>query len=267
MINRHWRRLAWLVSAFLFILVVYRSSLPSVQAFPFANVLYLPLVIKAGPTAATTLTATPTATATPTVTATPTATAAPTLTILSNYSYFVDSINYLHVAGEVQNDTTSTLRFVKIIADFYNSQGQMIANDYTYTYLDDLPPNTKTCFLISLQQPTGWASFQFESPSYSTGGHALPNLTILNPVTSIDSYGDYKIVGMVRNDQGVLVKYVQTIGTLYDAAGKVLDCDFTYVNSTDLTAGQSSSFTMTFVLRSSYTNVASYQLQVDGSPQ
>jgi len=71
---------------------------------------------------------------------------------------------------------------------------------------------------------------------------------------------------MVRNDHGTRVDFVSPVGTVYNAAGKVVGCDFTYVNSTDLDPGQSSSFEMTFLGRD-YSDVTSYQLQVDGNPQ
>jgi hypothetical protein len=187
--------------------------------------------------------------------------------VLPNHSYYVDSINYIHVVGEVQNNTANNLRYVKIAANFFNSNNQLVGTDYTYTYLDNLPAYTKTCFMIWLLQPAGWSYYQFEPPTYSTGGHAFPNLTVLGPSGSYDpTYGRYTVLGQVRNDSGTRVQYVQPVGTLYTVSNTVVGCDYTYVNSTHLDPNQTSAFKMTFYGRN-YSDVASYRLQVDGTPQ
>jgi hypothetical protein len=178
----------------------------------------------------------------------------------------VDSINYLHVIGEVYNNTTNHLRFVKITANFFSS-GQLVDTNYTYIYLDNLPAGAKTCFHILLPQPIDWSYYQFEAPSYWTDGQPLPNLTVLNNSGSYNpTYGWYEIIGQVRNDHDRRVEYVSPIGTLYNASGTAVGCDFTYVNSTHLDPGQTSSFKMVFSGRN-YTDVSSYRLQVDGNPQ
>lgn len=187
--------------------------------------------------------------------------------MLPNHSSYVDSIDYLHIVGEVHNNTASHLRFVKISTNVFNSTGQLLATDFTYTYLDNLPAGDKTCFHILVEAPAGWSHYEFEAPSYWTDGEPLPNLTIFNDSGSYDStFGWYEIIGQVRNDLGSRVEYVSPVGTIYNSSGTVVGCDFTYVNSTHLDAGQTSSFEMTFIGRD-YADVASYRLQVDGDPE
>lgn len=191
----------------------------------------------------------------------------PGVYVLSNHSSFVDSIGYLHIVGEVWNNTASHLRFVKIAVNIFSSSGQLLDTDFTYTYLDKLPAGDKTCFHILLEEPAGWSYYEFESPTYWTDGEPLPNLAVFNDSGSYDSvYGWYEIVGQVRNDEGSRVEYVQPVGTLYNESGTVVGCDFTYVNSTHLDPAQTSSFKMTFVGRD-YRDVVSYRLQVDGDAQ
>ena len=92
-------------------------------ALVISNSIYLPLVMKDYPPLPT---ATPTII--PTATEMPTATAMATLIntpipvgvqILNNYSTYVDSIDYLHIVGEVLNYTGNHLEFVKISANDY----------------------------------------------------------------------------------------------------------------------------------------------------
>ncbi|TRZ49267.1 hypothetical protein D4S03_08525 [bacterium] len=225
---------------------------------------YLPMVIKQGPsTPAPTNTPVPTQTLTPAPTAT---SIPPGVQILQNHSYHVDSIDYLHVVGEVLNNTGNHLRFVKITANFFNGGGQLLGTKFTYIHLSNLPAWDKTCFDLGLPEPSGWSYYQFESPTYWTDGQPLLNLAVLNDSGSYKpTYGWYKIIGQVRNDHGVRVEYVSPVSTLYNASGTVVDCKFTYVNSTHLDPGQMSAFEMTFSRRN-YSDVALYRLQVDGNP-
>jgi len=179
----------------------------------------------------------------------------------------VDSIDYLHIVGEVQNNTTNHLRFVKITVNIFNGSGQLLDTDFTYIYLDNLLASERTCFQILLEEPTGWSYYEFEAPTYWTDGEPLPNLAVFNDSGSYNStFGWYEIIGQVRNNHGTRVEYVSPVGTVYNASGVVVGCDFTYVNSTHLDPGQTSSFEMTFSGRD-YADVTSYRLQVDGNPQ
>lgn len=270
------------------------STTPTLTPSPTQSVIFLPLIQKPSPptptpTAVPTATETPTptsvSTTTPTYTPTPiststvtipptaTSTSTPTATaipsgvyVLSNHSSYVDSIDYLHIVGEVWNNTSVHLTFVKIIADIFDDVNHLITTDFTYTYLDTLPAGEKTCFHILLPDPTGWSSYQFEKPTYWTDGSPLPNLALVDVSGAYNpTYGWYDIVGMVRNDHGSRVEYVSPVGTLYNAAGTVIGCNFTYVSSTYLDPGQTSSFEITFVGRN-YPDVAWYRLQVDGKP-
>jgi hypothetical protein len=220
--------------------------------------LYLPIIQNQGPTPTPTKTPIPT----PTATQIP-----PGVYVLPNHSHYETIIDYLHIVGEVWNNTNDNLTFLKISANFFNSSNQLVDTDFTYTYLDTLPAGDKTCFSISLPEPSNWDYYEFEYPSFHTDGSPLPNLTILNDSGSInDTFGWYEIIGQVRNDHGSRVEFVSPVGTLYDSSGTVMDCGFTYVNNTDLEAGQISSFKMTFSGMNNYLNVTLYRLQIDGNP-
>lgn len=246
---------------------------------------YLPLILRqlpptftptptatASPTA--TSTPTPTPTSTPTNTLTPTNTAAPVpptavpgVHILTNHSSYVDNIDYLNVVGEILNNTANHLRYVRITVNVFNTNGQLLDTDFTYTSLDTLPPGDKTCFQLWMEEPTSWSYYEFEAPSYWTDAEPLPNLAVFNDSGSYNStFGWYEIIGQVRNDHGSRVEYVSPVGTAYNSSGVVIGCDFTYVNSTHLDPDQTSSFEMTFMGRD-YADVSSYRLQADGNPQ
>ena len=71
------------------------------------------------------------------------------LEILSHNS-FTDSIGYLHVVGEVQNNGPTNLQFVKVTSTFYDSNNQVVATDFTYTNPTDIGPRQKAPFELIL---------------------------------------------------------------------------------------------------------------------
>lgn len=188
------------------------------------------------------------------------------VSILSNHTSYTDIIGALHIIGEVQNQTAQTITFVRINANLFNG-AQLAGTDFTYTSLDQLRPGDRTCFDVLVIDPPVYTSYMFEAPTYSANMMELPTLTVLGDSSSIDIADNYHIIGQVRNDTGKAVTFVQPVGTLYNAAGRAVDCDFTFVNSTDLAVGQTSAFDMGFVSRESFTDVTSYRLQVDGDVQ
>jgi hypothetical protein len=167
---------------------------------------YLPLILSGQsgpiePTPTSTLELTPTSTLEPTPTSTleptptstqPPPTSTPTqepeeVTILPNHTSYVDSIDYLHVVGEVYNNTSHDLRFVRIHVNVYNSNGNLLDTGFTYTQLDNVPAGDKACFNFSIQAPAGWDYYEFEPVSYRTDGDPLPNLTTSNLSSSYDA--------------------------------------------------------------------------------
>jgi hypothetical protein len=201
----------------------------------------------------------------------PVSTATPTqlpsgVSILGNHTTHIDSIDVLHIVGEVVNNTTNTIAFVKISANLFNG-AQLVKTDLTYAFLDRVRPGERTCFEVLVLNPPTYTSYTFEAPTYLVNTDALPVLTVLGDTHNIDTLGYYHILGQVRNDTGKQVKFVQPIATLYNGAGQAVDCDFTYVNSTDLAVGQTSAFDIGFIGRPLYTDVTSYHLQTDGNVQ
>lgn len=191
----------------------------------------------------------------------------PDVYIPENHTYFVDSVGYLHVVGEVQNNSDDYLQFIKVNLNIYSLDGSLLDIVTTYTYIDNLPPYTRTCFDALLPEPEGWSYYEFEELDYWTDGSPLPNLTVINDSGSYDpTFGWYEIIGQVRNDSYNRVEYVNPIGTLYNAANDVIGCDFTYVNSTHLEPGEISSFEIFFLGRDYY-DVTHYRIQVDGNIQ
>lgn len=235
-----------------------------------------------------TLTATGTGTTTPTQTLTPSSTATPTLTPTSSStsqsaflpvvnkpfpvgvqilpgSFYYESHGTLYVIGEVLNNTSDSLTLVKVAVNFYDASGQLVKTDSTYLWPLDLPARGRGCFRHSLDLPSNWSYYQFESPTYNTG-ETSPGLIIFNDSAYYNSTsGDYEIIGQVRNagDEASIDVYVGA--TVYNDAGLPVGCERASVNSVDLEPGQTSAFGMTFWgYYRDYSDVKTYRLRIAG---
>lgn len=168
--------------------------------------------------------------------------------------------------GEVQNNTSSYAYLVKVPVNLFNSSGQLVDTDYTYTTLD-LPAGKKSCFRLSIYNPPAdWAYFRFESLTYySSANEPWPNLTLYNHYGTLLPDGSYKILGFVRNDESYRLEGVEIEGALYNASGTIIGCGLTWPSNDKLDPGQTSSFELNYsYYYRNYSDVTSYRLQADG---
>ncbi|MGB8574105.1 MAG: FxLYD domain-containing protein [Nitrososphaeraceae archaeon] len=71
------------------------------------------------------------------------------LQILSHNS-FTDSVGYLHVVGEVQNNTPANAQFVQVIGTFYDNNNQVVGTQFAYTNPSDIGAGQKAPFELIL---------------------------------------------------------------------------------------------------------------------
>jgi hypothetical protein len=73
------------------------------------------------------------------------------LEILSNSSY-ISATGSMHIVGEIKNIGTMTATYVKIIATFYDSEGEVVATDFTFADPHDIEPDQKAPFDMILTE-------------------------------------------------------------------------------------------------------------------
>jgi hypothetical protein len=242
------------LSSILLVLVMDLSN-SDVRAAPGATqAVYLPLILRGGPTALPTVP--PPATATPP----PAGTLVPgPIVVLPNHSVFTDSYGYLNIVGEVRNTTSGAVKSIRVAANVYDSNSQLLGSDWSDTYLINLAPGDKTCFRMSSLKITSWSYYTFPAPVYSTGG-TIQSLTVLNSNGYYNpTSGDYSILGQVRNDSSSLL-YSLVVGTLYNSANRTVGCYYDYISSVN--SGQTASFNIVFSNRD-YSDVSTFAVQAD----
>ncbi|MBD3413276.1 MAG: hypothetical protein GF421_02460 [Candidatus Aminicenantes bacterium] len=87
------------------------------------------------------------------------------------------------------------------------------------------------------------------------------NCVLVGDITVQEDFeGDIKFLGEIKNDGDAKALFVKITFTMKDSGGSVIDTDFTYVNSTDLDPGQTSSFECW--TNASYSQVDSYDYEI-----
>jgi hypothetical protein len=241
---------------------------------------YAPAVFAAGagPTPDNTPSA-PTATATslPPATATPAATPTPTrppdvvptpstnpLVIPQTHALTTDSTGRLTVRGEVVNQGTVGVESIRVPVEFRNKKGRVVHEVLAMTMIDQLGPGQKACFTVTLDPPRWWRSYTLGEVVYQVDPEPVTGLIVADVVGSRDELmGWYGLTGAVSNQSAADYDLVRLSGTVYDAAGQVIGCDFAYAFNVDLAAGQSDSFELLFA-DGDYPTAAGWHVAVEG---
>lgn len=143
----------------------------------------------------------------------------------------------LYLIGEVLNDTSSNVEFVKINGILRNNAGQIVDGSYSYSYIDKLTPGMVSPFLIIFYSPPAWESYEL-TVTWSTTDQSPYALEIINPEAYFDSYDAYHVRGIVRNQYPVPRTFVKVFLTMYDNNNQVIGAEYNYTNPTTLEAGQ-----------------------------
>jgi hypothetical protein len=86
-----------------------------------------------------------------------------------SHSTYVDSTGNLNIVGEVINESFQSLRFVQIIATFYDSNSSVIGTDFTFTTPSTIPPGQRATFDIIVSEgsiPTSLLAYYTLSVDY-----------------------------------------------------------------------------------------------------
>ena len=223
MAKRKLLALVFLVSGFLLM-----SLAPAFAASP--NVVYLPLILNSGAAPA------------PTPTPTPTEAPANEVTVQDSNTFVPYSgATSLYVVGQLKNNTTGSVRFVKVTAVFRDGSGGEVATKYAYSKIARLTQGMTSPFLIILTNMPAWSTYTLtvEWQASSTGPIGL---TILSHTPSWDASNAFHVTGQVQNDTGEERTFVKAFVTLYDAAGKVIGVGDTYVDPHTLAAGATATY-------------------------
>src|SRR4051794_17808137 len=170
--------------------------------------------------------------------------------VLSSTTW-TDAAGYLHVAGEVLNNTADNRRWIEIDATFRNSAGAALASAVGYSDVATLRPWSRSSFEITARKPAGYArtSLKVCTPS-GTGGCLAGQITTaprtalsIAPGTPwIDAAGRRHYSGTIRNAGTTAAHLTRSLVTQYDGYGNVRGVGVGAANPSSLRAGATGSF-------------------------
>jgi hypothetical protein len=187
------------------------------------------------------------------------------LPILSSNAW-TSGYGTLYTVGEVQNNTSNNIDFVKVIATYYNVAGIVTNVDYTYTEMDVLGPGQKGPFKIYADdRPYDYYTL---SVDYDFTTESPPSGTSIINLDTWTEFGSTQFTGELQNNSGSNIEYVKVVATFYDNAGIVVDVDYTYLRIEILGSGQRGCFKLYATDRSynSYTLANDFSATTDPLP-
>ena len=188
---------------------------------------------------------TPPPTETPELTPTPTPPPEPVY-IRSHAEVSNDELRY--VIGEVANDGTVDIQFVKILADFYDASGNPAGSDFTYTSLSVIPAGGRSPFSMATHVredvSPDWASYELRLESQEVTGDCYMCYAEFEMVEEALTHpgGRVGVEGVLRNTGPSDAQRVQITVTYYDEADNVIGMGFTFADEDIVPAGGTSSF-------------------------
>ena len=168
--------------------------------------------------------------------------AAPSVSVVSSSAYD-NGYGDLYVVGEIINNTSDNVTFVRVTATLHNSGGDVLRSDYSYVLIDVLAPGQKAPFKIYFSDyPTEYTTYQLLVTYSTTIESAKSDVSVLSSSTWASGVGSLYTAGEVRNNTGGSIEFVKVVVTYYDAAGTVTNVDYTYTDIDILGPGQKGPF-------------------------
>jgi hypothetical protein len=173
-----------------------------------------------------------------------------------SYSWYVDSIGFFDVVGEIQNVGSSTIEAVVLGGIIYTTDGvEQGRSNPTLVYVNCLIPQQKASFFMEFnpqQTVTGdlsWLSIGVDRIDFTvldanvTSNYRYPDVTIKSSSGAADENGTYWVGGTVQNSGSQTATNIRVIGTFYNTSGTVVAVGYTkYLTPSSLSPSSTASF-------------------------
>jgi Na+-transporting methylmalonyl-CoA/oxaloacetate decarboxylase gamma subunit len=213
---------------------------------------------------------TPVETAVSTDTVVPSPTPSPVPTEAAGKVEFQGVTDYLsgtgshYLVGEVLNTTDDSLRFIEVLATFYDAAGQVTGTGSTFAELGIVEPGSTAPFKLTTLGAPDIARYDLRV-DYQTTMQSPIRLEITGHSGAADGTGWYRVAGEVRNPHDFAVKFPEIVATYYSATHDVLRVEANFSDLDVLEPGQSSPFEV--VLTDPPADLHHYALQTEAVQQ
>ena len=164
--------------------------------------------------------------------------------ILSSTTW-TDASGYLHIAGEVLNNTAEYRRWVQIDASLRSAGGAILSRAVGYPKIGTLAPWSRAPFEIVTKGPAGYASATLAVCTPSASGCApgevaeapVAGLSIVGSASHLGQGGSLHLTGSVLSERASTTNLVRAIVTLYDDRGRVRGMGWDVTDPSSISAG------------------------------
>ena len=162
--------------------------------------------------------------------------------VLSTRAPWTDSAGYIHVAGEVLNNTASARGWIQLNTTLYNSANTAVGSGVGYTDVATLRPRTRSPFEIVIRKPATYHHAAVSVARSSVVGTPVGGLAVTSGQPYTDAGGARHFPGTVKNTNAGSVKLTQVVTTLYDARGAVRGLGWSFASPSTIASGASARF-------------------------
>ena len=177
-----------------------------------------------------------------------------------------ETLEWIDLFGEVQNNTGQKIESVQIIGTFYDEGGMVINAASTSAFIGILVPGQTSPFKLHFN----WQGHT--SDSLNDVGASLVvdyHVTSESPVSGLEiindqavGVGSLYVQGEVRNNNARTVRSVEVFATLYNEAGEVINAAREFVKGRDIEAGGIAPFDLEFAAH--FAGWDDYEVQAQG---
>ena len=156
-----------------------------------------------------------------------------------SYSWYIESLDYFIVVGEIQNVGSNTINSVYLSGTVYTKDGVNQAYSYDQAFVNQLIPQQKAPFYLeytptnSFSGNLNWYDIGVDRIEFLvnlaevTNEYQYPDLTVESSSGGVDSEGVYWVNGNIKNSGTQTTKNVRVVGTFFNALGNVVAVGYT----------------------------------------
>lgn len=177
------------------------------------------------------------------------------------WSYYTKADSQYFVS-EVLNYTPNTIYTTNMVVKLFNGTVE-VGSSPAKTFLAEIPPYQKTCFIAEFVNPPEWDRPDFSGGFFTVDPPIWTQGFTMKKLFYYDDQDRLTVYGSLTNASGSQVDSAHVVGTVYDDQGWTIDCASISANPLLIDDGADAYFTLTFTNASHY-QVQTFTLQPEG---
>ena len=138
-------------------------------------------------------------------------------------STYKDSIGNLHIVGQVQNNFTFSIQYVRMLVTLYNDNKEVVGMADAYTNVDQIRSGEIAGFDVTVTGPQQSISSYAISASYERSQIIKPEFIALSVGSYyLDANGHYHLTGKITNEGSLLRNLSKHLGSFSIQLKKLL---------------------------------------------